>query len=219
MMRNVGPAAALAGTPVGVQAQGVWIGRRQLFVRFAAEAETATMYTANALTTEIERALARSAIHSISIAGRDPLANVEYLAAALSKSPERPVMLDCDGQRPDAVGALEGRVQLVQVTLEGEAVASEASLQRALETLGGAAKAGLDHAIVIGTGDQTSDAILLRIVEQSHAVSDAMQVVVHPPGAASLERDKRWVTLLEQLMTLHRDVRLTVRLPAPTGMR
>ena len=42
-------AAALAGVPAGVQAQGVWAGRRQLFVRFAGEAETATMYTAAAL--------------------------------------------------------------------------------------------------------------------------------------------------------------------------
>ena len=47
--RPSGPTAALAGVPAGLQAQGVWIGRRQLFVRFAAEAETATMYTADAL--------------------------------------------------------------------------------------------------------------------------------------------------------------------------
>ena len=37
--------AALAGVPAGIQAQGLWMGRRQLFVRFAGEAETATMYT------------------------------------------------------------------------------------------------------------------------------------------------------------------------------
>ena len=49
----VGPAAALAGVPTGVQAQGAWGGRRQLFVRFAAEAETATMYTAQALAKEL----------------------------------------------------------------------------------------------------------------------------------------------------------------------
>jgi hypothetical protein len=42
-------AAALAGVPSGVQTQGPWAGRRQLFVRFANEAETATMYTATAL--------------------------------------------------------------------------------------------------------------------------------------------------------------------------
>ncbi|MDA1080580.1 MAG: hypothetical protein O2973_02720 [Gemmatimonadetes bacterium] len=50
------PAAALAGVPAGVQAQGVWMGRRQLFVRFAGEAETATMYSATA--TLLEQAAA-----------------------------------------------------------------------------------------------------------------------------------------------------------------
>ena len=66
-------AAALAGVPAGVQAQGVWAGRRQLFVRFAGEAETATMYTSQALLKEIERQLTRSKFHSIAIGGRDPL--------------------------------------------------------------------------------------------------------------------------------------------------
>ena len=49
MSQTAGPTAALAGIPAGLQSQGVWAGRRQLFVRFAAEAETATMYTADAL--------------------------------------------------------------------------------------------------------------------------------------------------------------------------
>ena len=49
--------AALAGVPSGIQAQGVWQGRRQLFVRFAGEAETATMYRADALAREIDRIL------------------------------------------------------------------------------------------------------------------------------------------------------------------
>jgi hypothetical protein len=62
-------AAALAGVPAGVQAQGVWAGRRQLFVRFAGEAETATMYTSSALLKEIERQLTRSKFHSIAIGG------------------------------------------------------------------------------------------------------------------------------------------------------
>ena len=39
-MAQVSPTAALAGVPAGLQAQGVWAGRRQLFIRFAAEAET-----------------------------------------------------------------------------------------------------------------------------------------------------------------------------------
>ena len=42
-------AAALAGIPAGIQRQGLWLGRRQLFVRFAGPAETAQMYTADAL--------------------------------------------------------------------------------------------------------------------------------------------------------------------------
>ena len=55
MAQVAGPTAALAGIPAGLQAQGVWAGRRQLFVRFAAEAETATMYTADALANELRR--------------------------------------------------------------------------------------------------------------------------------------------------------------------
>jgi hypothetical protein len=78
------PAAAPAGTPAGVQAQGVWAGCRQLFVRFAGEAETATMYTSAALLKEIDRQLARTKIHSIAIGGRDPLGNLEFLTAAFA---------------------------------------------------------------------------------------------------------------------------------------
>ena len=53
------PTAALAGIPAGLQAQGVWAGRRQIFVRFAAEGETATMYTADALASEVRRGTTR----------------------------------------------------------------------------------------------------------------------------------------------------------------
>src|SRR5881296_1198008 len=103
-----GPTAALAGIPAGLQAQGIWAGRRQLFVRFAGEAETATMYTADALANEMERATTRSRFHSISIGGRDPLGNVEYLQAAFgAKQVAVPVMLDCEGQRPAEIKALE----------------------------------------------------------------------------------------------------------------
>jgi len=64
-MRVMGPTAALAGVPAGLQAQGLWAGRRQLFVRFAAEAETATMYTAQALRTEVTRLSSRAPFHSV----------------------------------------------------------------------------------------------------------------------------------------------------------
>src|SRR6185312_13401345 len=86
MAQVAGPTAALAGVPAGLQAQGVWSGRRQIFVRFAAEAETATMYTADALVNELRRSVSRSSYHSISISGRDPLSNVDYLQAAFSKA-------------------------------------------------------------------------------------------------------------------------------------
>src|ERR1051326_6357394 len=104
MSHVAGPTAALAGIPAGLQAQGLWVGHRQLFVRFAAEAETATMYTADALANELRRWTGRSVFHSISVSGRDPLANVDYLKACFAKQPTTlPVMLDSDGQRPEGV--------------------------------------------------------------------------------------------------------------------
>src|SRR5262249_3964435 len=113
MITHVGaPTAALAGIPAGLQSQGVWAGRRQLFVRFAAEAETATMYTADALANELRRATTRSTFHSIAIAGRDPLANVDYLKNAFEKvSTSLPVMLDVDGQRPAEIAELRAFVK------------------------------------------------------------------------------------------------------------
>jgi organic radical activating enzyme len=210
--------AALAGIPAGLQSQGVWSGRRQLFVRFAGEAETATMYTADALANELKRATSRSAFHSLSISGRDPLANVEYLRAALKKAESRlPVMLDGDGQRPEEVAALRDFVALVQVTLEGPAV--EANADRAYETVRVAAKAGMQHALVLCVDERTTDAHVLRFVERAHATSSAVSVVVHPAVGVAVDRDRRWTTLFERAAALHSDVRLILRLPPPTGMR
>src|SRR3954467_15576824 len=127
MSHVAGPTAALAGIPAGLQAQGGWAGRRQLFVRFAAEAETATMYTADALANELKRSTARSSFHSISISGRDPLANVEYIRVAFDKAASAlPLMLEGDGQRPAELARLRGLVTLAQVTLEGPAVETHA---------------------------------------------------------------------------------------------
>ena len=112
-------AAALSGVPAGVQALGPWAGRRQLFVRFAGEAETATMYLAAALVRELDRQLSRSTFHSVVIGGRDPLASVPFLIAALNGAkPKIPVMLDTDGMRPEELPALLGHLALVQVTVE-----------------------------------------------------------------------------------------------------
>src|SRR4051812_5896349 len=156
MSHVAGPTAALAGIPAGLQAQGVWAGRRQLFVRFAAEAETATMYSVDALANELKRSLARSAFHSIAIAGRDPLANVDYLQAVFAKvGVGLPVMLDCDGQRPEEIATLRDIVTLVQVTVDGAGV--EANAERAFESVGAAAKAGMQHAVVLCVDERTTD--------------------------------------------------------------
>ena len=132
--------AALAGVPAGIQAQGVWAGRRQLFVRFAGEAETATMYTAAALVRELEKQQSRSAFHSICIGGRDPLANLNFLLAAFDLTqPRIPLMLDTDGQRPEALASLAPHLDLAQVTVEF--VGSDANVTRAIETVVAAAAA------------------------------------------------------------------------------
>jgi organic radical activating enzyme len=218
MSHVAGPTAALAGIPAGLQAQGLWSGRRQLFVRFAAEAETATMYTADALANELKRSTARSAFHSISISGRDPLANVEYLRAAFGKvTTNLPVMLDCDGQRPAEIAELRDFVKLAQVTLEGPGV--ESSSERAFESMQVAQKAGMQHAIVLCVDERTTDAHVLRIVERAHATSETMAVVVHPSAGVPVDRDRRWTTLFERASALHGDVRLALKLPPPTGMR
>ena len=72
---------------------------------------------------------------------------------------------------------------------------------------------------VLAPGEQASDGQLLRIVEQAHAASPKTVVVIHPPYNTPIDRDRRWVTLLERAAALHPDVRLTLRLPPPTGTR
>jgi organic radical activating enzyme len=218
MSQVAGPTAALAGIPAGLQAQGVWAGRRQLFVRFAAEAETATMYTADALANEIRRGMSRSTFHSISISGRDPLANVDYISVALGKvTIDIPVMLDTDGQRPAEIAELRKFIKLVQVTVDGGTI--EMQSDRAIDSLKVAAECGIAHALVINADASSSDAHFLRIVERAHGTSGATMVVVHPGQTTPVDRDRRWTTLFERLSAIHSDVRLVLRLPPPTGMR
>jgi organic radical activating enzyme len=185
MAQVAGPTAALAGVPAGLQAQGVWAGRRQLFVRFAAEAETATMYTADALAQELKRLIGRSTFHSVSISGRDPLANAEYLCTAFAKHvPTLPMMLDTDGQRPAELGLVVKHLALIQVTLDGSAGAADASVERGLESLRIAARQGVEHALVLAPDERTSDGQLLRIVEQTHRASGASNL--EPCGTRAL---------------------------------
>jgi hypothetical protein len=211
-------AAALAGVPVGVQAQGIWVGRRQLFVKFAGEAETATMYSADALARELQRHVQRGAFHSISVAGRDPLANTEFLAAALTKAQiPLPVMLDIDGQRPEEFAAIAEHVSLVQVTLDPSS--ADTMLQRGCAMLAAAARAGRAHAFVAAASAETSDAQILRTVEQARDASSETDVLLLPPSTGEAVLDRRWAVLLDQAMQLHVRTALGTRIPRPAGMR
>lgn len=212
--------AALAGVPAGVQSRGLWAGHRQVFVRFATEAETATMYTSTALARELTRQSARPGFHSICVGGRDPLGSDEFLANTFGQTTTGlPIMVDTDGQRPEAIEVLSKWMALVQVSLDF--TGGDAMLERALETLRAAAGASRDHAIVLEPRDETSDAQILRAVEQARRASERVKVVLHPSPATdrALNLDRRWAMLLEQASALHPLVRLTMRVPAPAGMR
>lgn len=213
-------AAALAGVPAGVQSLGPWAGRRQLFVRFAGEAETATMYVSSALARELVRQQTRSQFHSIVIGGRDALGNVPFLLSALELAkPTIPVMLDTDGQRPAELAALLPHLALVQVTVEFGG--SDASLDHAISTLRIAAQAGRAHALALVARDDTPDSQILRLVEGARGVSAQTQVVIHPHQTTDAMHmlDRRWATVLEQAMAVHADTRLVLRVPPPTGLR
>jgi organic radical activating enzyme len=210
-------AAALAGVPAGIRATGPWTGRRQLFVKFARVAETATMYTAEALRTEIARLAQRSVYHSIAISGGDPLSEAEFLAAAFDGGAPLAVMLDHDGQRPDALDRIIDALALVQVTLTGgEEVAA---LERAMATLARAAQKHVAHALVLTPEADTSDGQLLRIVEQSKAASGETSVVLHPAPDTLSGGSRRWINWLERAAAVHGDVRILSQLPGPTGVR
>lgn len=207
--------AALAGIPAGLQTIGPWAGRRQLFVKFAGEAETATIYTASGLKNEITRLTSRSKYHSLAVIGRDALIEAEFLAAALEQPSPLPVMLDHDGQRPSALEPLLPTLSLVQVTLDGREGA--ASIERTCATLQLASNKQVAHAVAIVLAPNASDGPLLRIVEQIHRASEGTQVIVHPPAELATEHDRRWVLWLEQAMAVHADVRVLPRWPTATA--
>jgi hypothetical protein len=204
--------AALAGIPAGVQTVGPWTGRRQLFVKFAGEAETATIYTADALKGELTRLTGRSRYHSVAVVGRDALAEEEFLVAAFDQTGPLPVMIDHDGQRPDALERLLHALALVQVSLDGSEGA--AAVERVCATIALAAKKHVAHAVAIVPTESLGDGPLLRIVEQVHEASGDAQIVVHPIVDREVERDRRWVLWLQQAMAVHADVRILPRWPA-----
>jgi pyruvate-formate lyase-activating enzyme len=216
--KNISPSAALAGVPAGVQGHGIWAGRRQLFVRFAGEAETATLYTADGLASELKRLAARSSFHSVALSGRDVLGNAEYLEAVFeSWKPELPVLLDSDGQRPEMIEKVRDGVTMVQVTVDFSG--GDAALERGLESLSEAARLKLEHALVLLPREDTSDAQLLRAVERGSSISSGTAIVIHPHQGENGSVDRRWATLLEQTTGVYQDVRLILRIPAPAGIR
>ena len=210
------PGAALAGIPSAIRATGPWAGRRQLFVKFAGIAETATMFTADALRSELTRLTQRSVYHSIAICGGDPLGEAEFIAAALAGGAPLGVMLDHDGQRPEALDRVIGSLALVQVTMTG--TEDDAAVARVMATLRRAAEKQVTHAIAILPEANPSDGRLLRIVEQAQAASAETSIVVHPT-TESMSSDRGWLAWIERAAGVHGDVRLLARLPAPTGMR
>ena len=176
------------------------------------------MYTAQAIAQELKKTAGRSTFHSISVGGRDPLANVEFLRIAFESTKlPLPIMLDVDGQRPDGIETLKKHVSLAQITLEGGSL--DSLVERAIESVTICKDADLDHALVLAPGEQVSDGQMLRIVEQTHAASEKCAIVIHPPYNLPIDRDRRWVTLIERAAALHADVRLSLRLPPPTGTR
>jgi hypothetical protein len=204
--------AALAGITGGIERAGPWCGRRQLLVKFAEEAETATIYTADALRGEMTRLAARSRYHSMAIVGRDSLAEADFLAAAFPAKQDLPLMLDHDGQRPGALEKLLGVLELVQVSLDGTEGAT--AMERACTTIALAASKQVKHAVVLTPGDAVSDGPLLRIVEQVHEASGACELIVHPVAEAASEFNRRWALWLQQAMGVHGDVRIIPRWPA-----
>jgi aromatic ring-cleaving dioxygenase len=181
-------------------------------VKFAVEAETATIYTAEALRGELTRLTARSRYHSVAIVGRDALAEEEFLAAAFGHGgASLLVMLDHDGQRPASLEPLLPALGLVQVTMDGAEGA--AAVERVCSTIAMTAKKHVAQAVAIIPADALSDAPLLRIVEQIHDASGEAQIVVHPVAERAAEHDRRWTLWLEQAMALHADVRVLPRWP------
>ena len=220
MVRTSGPAAAIAGIAPGIQAQGVWMGRRQLFVRFAAEAETAVLYTAEMLARHVGRVISQSPLHSISLSGRDPLASDDMICESLGQlqSPI-PVMVDCYGERPEAVTRVAPHVSMVQVTVEFATAPS--SLDRALASLVAAAAAGREHAAVLAPHDGTTDGQMLWFIEQAHTAVPGTKIVIHPPAVDRTggALDRRYASLMERALAIHRDIALWLRVPGPVGAR
>ncbi len=218
--RTVGPFAALSGVVPAVQRHGPWLGRLQLSVRFADEAETAVMYTPPALARELRKVAGRAPFHSIVFGGRDVLADASFISDALERAAMAlPVLLDTDGQRPEALATVVSHVALVQICARGSE--PDAVVDRIVATLTAAASAQREHALVMIVGNDASDAQTLRLIERVAAASPATLLVLHPEAGPSdgPTLDSRWTMLLEQASGLLHDTRLLTPLAVPSTRR
>jgi hypothetical protein len=215
-----GPTAAIAWIRAEIQRAGLFTGYRQLLVRFAGEAETATLYNGSMLYRNVERTIKQSPAHSVAIGGHDPLSCAALLAEAFEQGEPLgvPVVVDCDGQRPDSVGQLARSVTTIQVQLDGTEPAAVAD--RAIETLCAAAAESLGAALSVSMLDRTTDSQVLRLLEQVSASAPGTNIVIHSPNLPhSPAPDARFAALLEAAATISRDVRFLARLPAAHGQR
>jgi hypothetical protein len=92
-------------------------------------------------------------------------------------------------------------------------------LQRGCATLAASARAGRAHAFVAAASAETSDAQILRTVEQARDASPETEVILLPPLTAEAALDRRWSMLLDQAMQLHARTMIGTRVMRPAGMR
>jgi pyruvate-formate lyase-activating enzyme len=177
------------------------------------------MYTADALTREVQRALERSRVHSVCIAGRDALANDVFLVACLSQLHAKvPVMIDTDGQRPAVLERLQPYLQLVQVTVD--TAIEQPALEQVVESIKQCERLGLNAAVAIAGRDNASDSDYLRIVESVAEANPKAMIVMHPsPAEERKPLDRRWSMLVEQATLRQQDVRVALRLNGPVTPR
>ena len=177
------------------------------------------LYTPEMLARHVGRVVGQSPLHSVSLGGRDPLASEELIIDALTRwqSPI-PVMVDCDGERPEAVTKVAPYVAMIQVTVEF--VNTTSSLDRALASLAAASAAGREHAAVLTPHEGTTDGQMLWFIEQAHGVAPGTKIVVHPVvGTERAGVDRRYASLVERGMAIHHDLAFWLRIPPPVGAR
>jgi len=207
-----GPFAALTGVSAAIQPEGPWQGRWQIAARFASDAQTAMMYTPAALAEHVRKLSSRTSYHSVVFAGSGVLSEEPFIAESLELvAQSHRVMIETDGQRPDSIAAVAGRLALLQIGLD--ASASREEVDRAMDSLA-AASGRCDHALIVHLGPETSDERCLQLVERAATASAGTMLVVHPEDPPHA-RDPRWAALLQRATVLHPDVRLLPKLSAP----